>query len=178
MNLNINSINHNNNVRTLPCPLWRSLELMMTWGVTSSLMVKMEKLGHPTVFAKASHWGGNATCNIPCFSADLRSLNCNEKLCHVFLSIGNSPQTAELNTALRSPLYTPGHGPIFHLDEPGWPDQEGRLDLWWIVDRNIGCLTCSISSWSELLSLTSCDMQHNLNWNKLVGEHTTNSRSW
>ena len=128
--------------------------------------------------AKASHWGGNATCNIPCFSADLRSLNCNKKLRHVFLSIGNSPQTAELNTALRSPLYTPGHGPIFHLDEPGWPDQEGRLDLWWIVDRNVGCLTCSISSWSELLSLTSCDMQHNLNWNKLVGEHTTNSRSW
>ena len=26
------------------------LELMMTWGVASSLMVKMEKLGHPTVF--------------------------------------------------------------------------------------------------------------------------------
>ena len=49
-------------------------------------------------------------------SVDLRSLNRNGKLRHVFLSIGNSLQTAELNTALHSPLYTPGHGPIFHLD--------------------------------------------------------------
>ena len=64
-------------------------------------------------------------------SVDLRSLNRNGKLRHVFLSIGNSLQTAELNTALHSPSYTPGHGPIFHLyswylDEPWWPDAEGE----------------------------------------------------
>ena len=87
------------------------------------LMVKMEKLGHPESHRvdTVTYWTGRANVQhaSPPPSLDLRSLKCVEKLRHVFHLVGNSPQTAELNTALDSPSYTPGHGPIFHLNEPG-----------------------------------------------------------
>ena len=80
------------------------------------LMVKMEKLGHLLLNRDSIPVRSNM---LHASSSDCRSLKCGEKLRHVFCLVGNSPQTAELNTALDSPSYTPGHGPIFHLNGPG-----------------------------------------------------------
>ena len=113
------------NITMIPYVAVSSLKILVMDDMGSDLvlMVKMEKLGHLEADSRDSPVGLvpllsqvllHATC---LFSwMDLRSLKYGEKLRHVFHLVGNSPQTAELNTALDSPSYSMGwHGIFFKI---------------------------------------------------------------